>query len=377
VKEQCNVDNNDPKVHPTNADRIAKVFRDHCGIKNYQIKQSKEQDNIRLDISNLSERTIVKIYNTGKVQIQGPQNALKAEIEKLKKDFEANPQSFLRGEITEIKPCTTRYDIMLSELRRKIKESLNTIEATLEFTENPKPDIEYRAKITRNDSSLTLTQFNNGTLLIQGKTNKLFEDSCDLIEKIANPSDKEVITRFISSDETSLELFAAKYTPQLIELAENNVKKKIGVVYDYLEPYDKKWFVASECLCLTKIPLPEFSPLVMPASKAFEGFTKKLLVGIGLFEADYFKTTNANFSALNDKTNPKRKSICGKEFHADTMLQKIGVCVQTNRHFMMHSDESKITKVDSQEEAEEKLNSIFKETKEIFDYFNDLYTLLP
>ena len=44
---------------------------------------------------------------------------------------------------------------------------------------------------------------------------------------------------------------------------------------------------------------------------------------------------------------------------------------------MMHSDESKITKVDSQEEAMEKVNSIFKDTKEIFNYFNGLYSLLP
>jgi hypothetical protein len=265
---------------------------------------------------------------------------------------------------------------MLPELRTKIKESLNTLETTLEIAESPSLAIEYRAKITRNNSSLTLTQYVNGTLLLQGKTDKLFNDNCDLIERIASPSDKEVIARFISSDERSLELFAAKYTPQLIELAEINVKKKIGVAYDYLELYDRKWFVSSECLCLAKIPLPEFSPLVMPASKAFEGFAKKLLVGIGLFEADYFQTKNANFSALYNNNNPKRKTICDKEKHADTILEKIGVCVKTNRHFMMHSDESKITKVDSQEEAEEKVNTIFKDTKEIFDYFNDLFNLL-
>ena len=362
----------------SNASNIAKVFTSYCDSKNYQFKQSEESNNLRIDISNLSKRTIVKIYyNTGTVQVQGKQNSLKAEIEGLKKDFEANPQSFLGHEITEIKACATRYDIMLLELRTKIKASLDGLEAKLEFVENPKSNVEYRAKITRNDSSLTLTQFNNGTLLLQGKTDKLFHDSCDLIEKIANPSDKEVIARFISSDEKNLKLFAAKYTPQLIELAENSVKKKIGAVYDYLEPYDKKWFVASECLCLTAIPLPEFSPLVMPASKAFEGFAKKLLVGIGLFEADYFRTKNANFSPLHDSNNPKRKTICNKEKYADTILKKIGVCLDTNRNFMMHSDESKITKVDSQEEAEEKVNTIFKDTKEIFDYFNDLFNLLP
>ena len=362
----------------SNATKVSQVFIEYCKEKKYQVKPSEDDNNDwRLEISNIRERTIVTIYHTGSIVVGGPHNSLKEEFRNLKREIETNLQSFLGHKISEIKACATRYDIMLPELRTKIKESLNTLEAIVEITESPSPIIGYRAKINRNRYSLTLTQFNNGTLLLQGKTDKLFGDSCDLIEKIANPSDKEVIARFISSDEKNLEVFVAKYTPELIVLAEGNVKGKIGVAYDYLEPYDRKWFVASECLCLTKIPLPEFSPLVMPASKAFEGFAKKLLVGIGLFEAGHFKTKGANFSALNDHNNPKRKTICDKERYSDTMLRRISLCLDTNRNFMMHSDESKITKVDSQEAAEEKVNNIFKDTKEIFDYFNDIYTLLP
>ena len=354
-----------------NIDRITKVFTDYCNRKNYQVKPSEDANHdLRLEISNILERTIVTIYHTGSIVIGGPKNRLKDEFTNLKQKIETNPEDFLGHVTREMKARAQRYDIMLPGLRTKIKESLNMLGAIEEIPENSKSNIEYRTKITRNSSSLTFTQFNNGTLLLQGKTDKLFDDSCDLIERIANPSDKEVIARFISSDEGYLEFFAAKYTPKLIYMAEDNVKEKIGVVvYDYLEPYDRKWFVASECLCLTKIPLPEFSPLVMPASKAFEGFAKKLLVDIGLFEPDHFKKKNANFSVLNDKNDSKRKSICDKEKYADTMLKRISLCLDTNRNFMMHSDKSKITKVDSIEDAEEKVNTIFKDTKEIFNYF--------
>lgn len=362
----------------SNAHRIEQIFKNYCKDKNYQVKSSEYANNdLRLEISNIRERTIVTIYHTSSIVIGGPKNSLQDEFTDLKQRIENNPEDFLGNEIQKIQACATRYDILLSDLRGKIKESLKELESNLEISDNPNAVIKYRAKITRNVSSLTLTQFNNGTLLLQGKTDKLFDDSCDLVERIANPSDKEIISRFISSDERNLEIFAAKYTPALIILAEGNVKKKIGVVYDYIESYDQKWFVAAECLCITKIPLPEFSPLVMPASKTFEGFVKKLLVGIGLFEADYLRSKNANFSALNDENNPKRKTICDKEKHAGTMLKKISLCLDTNRNFMMHSDESKITKVDSQKEAEEKVNRIFKDTKEIFNYFNDLYSLLP
>lgn len=359
----------------SNAEKIAKVFIDYCRDKNYPLKQTEESNNLRLEISNLKDRTIVNIYHTSKIVIQGSKNSLKSEMDDLKGKFEANPQSFIKDDIPKIKACTAIYDIMLTELRNEIKSSLNTLGATLEITDKPNKAIEYKAKITRNGFSLTLTQFDNGTMLLQGKTDKIFDDCCDYIEKIANPAEKEVIARFISSDEKSLEVFASKYTPGLIELAESNVNEKVGDAYDYLEPYDKKWFVASECLCLTEIPLPEYSPLLMPASKAFEGFTKKLLMGIGLFPADYFKSKTATFSALNDRDNPARKSICAMERHADTMLKKISLCLDMNRNFMMHSDESKITKVDTQDEAEKKVNEIFGETKEIFEYFDGIYNL--
>lgn len=356
---------------------IVKVFKRYCDSKNYQVEVKKDSNNDwRLNISNIREKTLVIIYHTGRVVMGGQSNDLKIEFENLKNEFISNPQKFVSYEVKEIKACATRYEIVYHDVRERIKKGLTNIEGAVEVIERPSSATEYRAKITTDGSSLTVTQFSTGTLLLQGKTDKLFDDGCTWIEKIANPSDKEVIARFISADERSLQEFLARDTAQLLEMAENNVKEKIDDLYGYLEPYDRKLFVASECLCLSGIPLPEFSPLVMPASKAFEGFVKKLLVGIELCEADYFKRKDANFSALNDGTNPKRKSICEKDKHAETMLRKIDVCLKTYRHFMMHSDEAKITKVDSAEEGKEKVNSIFRDTKEIFEYFNDLYKLL-
>lgn len=363
------------KSHP-DIGTIIKVFRSYCEEKNYQIQQSEEANNIRLEISNLSERAIVIIYTTGTIVVQGKQNPLKEETETLKENFERNPQAYIGDNLRKIRACTARYDIMLPELRNEIKRSLNTFGAILEIIDTPNPTTEYKAKITRDGSSLTLTQYNNGTLLLQGKTDKIFDEFCDYIEKIANPADKEVIARFISGDERSLELSAVRYSPKLIETAARNVREKIGDLYEYLEPHDQKWFIASECLCLTKIPLPEFSPLVMPASKAFEGFIKKLLVGIELVEPNYFRTKSANFSVLNAEKNPKIKSICDKHVNADTFLKKISVSLTTNRNFMMHSDDRKITKIDNREDAEMKVNIIFADTKEIFGYFNEIYNLL-
>ena len=357
------------------ASKISNVFIRYCEGRNYQVKTSEDTNNDWwVEISDYNNRTVVTVYHTGSIVVGGPASSLKEEFEKLKEDFQKAPGDFLGTEIVEVKSCVQKYDILISDLRLKIKRELSSLEkVSVEIVEIPSADVEYRARITRNTLSLTLTQYNNGTLLLQGKTDNLLNDYCDLIDKNANPSDKEIIARFISYDEENLKLFTAKYTPELLTVAEKYLRKTIGDVFNYLHPYDQKWFVASECLCLTQIPLPEFSPVVMPASKAFEGFAKKLLIDIGLFASDHFKTKKGNFAVLSDVTNPKRLAICAKDRHADTMLKKISLCLDMSRNFMMHSDESNITKVDSQEQAEEKVNSIFKETKEIFDYFNDLY----
>ena len=356
-------------------EKIETVFKDYCDDKNYQIDKSEKANNIRLVISNLSYRTIVNIFTTGRIQVQGKESSLKEEIEAFKIQFEKHPEIYINGEPIKIKACTTTYDILLPELRTEIKKSLNTIGDTIEIFDNPKSTTEYLAKIKRNSSSLTLTQFNNGTLLLQGKTDGVFHECCEHIEKIANPAEKEVISRFISGNEESVELFAEKYSPRLIERAEKIVRDKIGDAYDYLEIYDQKYLVASECLCLTEIPLPEYSPYVMPSSKSFEGFCKKLLVDIELFEPNHFKSKKAGFGNLTDKNNTKRKSVCDKEKYADTMLNKISVCLDMYRNFMMHSDDNQITKVDNPNDAKKLVDEIFEDISRFFEYFNNNFQL--
>ncbi len=355
-----------------NAQKIAELFISHCKEKGYQVKQTEKEINFRLEVSNLRERTIVNIFFTGTINIQGQDNSIKREMEDIKMKIESSPPIMVDTKIKEPQAITTKYDIMLTEIRDSIKGLLNIIDSTVEITNTPTDAIAYRAKLNRKGFSLTVTQFNNGTLMLQGKEDALHNDCCDLVEKVANPSDKDVIARFISRDEESLRLFTAKYTPDLIAIAEKSVKDKIDVAYNYLEPYDKKYFIAAESLLLSKVPLPEYSPIVMPASKAFEGLARKLVVEIGLCQ-----TGNTDFSMLNDRKNPTRIALCNKENHCDTFLIDLSVAIKKYRHFMMHSDDSKVTKVDTLYEAEGKLTEIYRETKKFFDYFNSFFKLLP
>jgi len=343
----------------------------YCKEKKYTVKKTPKENFTRIDVSNLIESVPLSLYETGTLVVGGsPKLKLKLEFEGIKQMIAETPEILGGVEIQKIKACSTKYTILLESSRESIKDSLGTIDGAVNYYNSPTPSEEYRAKLTTGSKSVSVTQYKNGTLFLQGKEDDLFSNVCDLIEKTATPSEVEIISRFFASDEESLKVFTASYSPELLEVAEKKIRNVIGDdAFNFLEPYDQKWFIASQCLLIANIPLPEFSPIVMPASKAFEGFIKKLLLSVGFYPANHFQSKTATFGYLKDKSHPERKKLEAIETHAGTYLDKIGVCLDTNRNFMMHSDGTTITKIDTYAEALSKLEEIHGDIREIFTYF--------
>jgi len=355
---------------------IKKVFIDYCQNKGYQWKPEEDKDYIRLNVARLTEKSIVNIYNTGTIQIQGKRNSLRKELEDLKQEIHTNPEIYLGNRLEQKSSANTTYNIITQEFQDLIKESLNTIADTLLIESQPNDFTLYRSSIKKGNSKVVLTQFTNGTLLIQGKMELLFEEVCEKIERIANPSETEVIRKYISNNEPALKKFSEKDTPLLQENAKNEVEQKIGDAFNYLDDYNRKQFIAAQCLCNYDLDLPEYSAVVMPASKGFEGIIKNLLVDIQLVASNHFNAVGANFGPLCDKNNQNRINLCNMDKNMDTIFKKMDVVIKTNRHFIMHSDPSALTIINTIKEAIEKVNEIYKDTKYIFDYFNPLFNLI-
>lgn len=343
----------------------------YCQKKNYTVKKTSKENFTRIDVSNLVESIPLNLYETGNLVVGGsPKLKLKSEFEAIKQTLNESPEILGGVEIKKVKACSTRYTILLETTRKEIKKNLSSFDGGVNYFDNPTPSEEYRAKLTTGGSTVSVTQYKNGTLFLQGKDGGLFSSVCDLVEKIATPTDVEIILRFFANDETSLQKFTATYSPELLNVAEAEVRKIIGdEAFNFFEPYDQKWLVAAQCLHKANIPLPEYSPIIMPASKAFEGFIKKLLVRVGFFTSTHFQSKTANFAYLKDKSHAERKKLEAIETHVGTYLDKIGVCLDTNRNFMMHSDEASITKIDTYEEASSKLSEIHDDIREVFNYF--------
>jgi hypothetical protein len=352
--------------------KLTEEFIDrYCVEKKYTVTKTPKDGYVRIDVSNLREKVPISLYDSGALVIGGsPKSTLKIEFDKLKQNISDSPEILEGMAVIKAKSCATRYNILTQEIRDNIKNELNNIEGSREFYTGPTPSEDYRLKITVSDQSISITQYKNGTLLLQGKEGSLFTQACDIIETIGRPSEQEVILRFFAFDELILEKFTLKYTPQLIEESEKQIKTNLGEeIFNFLESHDKKWFIASECLRIVNVPLPEYSPIVMPASKAFEGFLKKLLIKVGFFPSNHFDSKTASFGILNNETHATRVAFVAKDKYADTYLKKIYLSLDTNRNFLLHSDDNSTTKIDTYEEACNKLDSIYDDIKDFYEYF--------
>lgn len=332
----------------------------------YTISKENKGEDIYVKVSDLTNRANITIYHTGKLSIGGKQSKVKEKLEYFKENIESIDFSE--------KSIHTTFDILTDQLREEIKHSFSEIDGNIKNIEDKMTM--YTIKLIRGSSSVTIRQFKNGTLTLQGKENFLYENVRDKIIQVSNPTEKEVMTSFISDNEEKINEIAERYSPELGEKAKNTLISKVDKVYNFLEEYDKKYAICSECFLISRIELPEYSAYVMPAAKCFEGFCKKILVAVGFFEENHWDKKGSNFSRLNNLTDPRRIDFCKEKRFNDHFLKRIDNSKDRYRNFTLHSDDHHITKVDSYKHAEDLINDIFKELKEIFDYFNGEYKLL-
>lgn len=345
--------------------------------KEYHYSQKEESHSLRLDVSDLKNKAVIQIYNTGKVVIQGKASSLKDELEKFKAEFEQNPVSFTDKVITE-KPIVSRYSIVNEELQDRIKEEIKSLDEITIEEKIPDRNKHYVFSIKRGTSTTTVTQFKNGTLLIQGKTNELFDKICSLIEELASPSLNEVVLRFISENEEKLLNISSLLTPELLSGAKKTLKSKLGEdLYEFLNEHDKKYALSTFCLeslsSKLRVELPEYTCIVMPFSKAFEGYLKKILVYIGIVKEEDFKKKDWSFGKV--WRNQEYKKFVGSNKYHQSYLEKLENELDFSRHFIMHSDAEKIAHIHSLDKAKEKIERIAKAMKETFDYFKDYFIL--
>jgi len=158
----------------------------------------------------------------------------------------------------------------------------------------------YRLKIvdTETRETVTVIQYSNSNLQVIGLRYNLWEDICYLIEKEIEPPISEIINRFISDDTA----------PKCDENNSGNIDKNRNYIIEllseevasYLYSYDLDVLISAQCILDSGIRLPDYCAVLSPALKATEGFTKKILIDLGIVEKIKMKS-NWRFNVAFDK----------------------------------------------------------------------------
>lgn len=266
-----------------------------------------------------------------------------------------------------------RYAVISPDLGENIRQDLTQIGEVTEITVGAD---HYDVSVSSGGASVRVRRFPNGTLLAQGAGTALWDSVCTAIEAVVGPAVSEVASRFVSASEEETSRVARLLTPQLQEDAEREVRAVLGPAFDFMSSWDKKYLLSSLILLRAQVEVPEYSCMVMPASKAFEGYVREVFLNLGIIEKadtvrkgwgvrEVFKKESKTGAYLNPRLHDY--AVQGK--HRKTYIERINNEVDRYRNFMMHSDESAVTKVESHSQAVEVVTEILKAIRDSFDFF--------
>ena len=249
-----------------------------------------------------------------------------------------------------------RYEISDAERRETIRDLLGS---AFTVEESSAPLADWVKRISRGKSRVTATMYSTGTLLVQGRLSDLWDGVCSTIESSCSPKIKEIASRFISNSEEELDKFESRFSPALVSKGEEAARGALGAAFDYLEHHDQRYASTAFCLKIAGLSLPEYSAVVMPMAKAFEGYLATLLVKLRLVTRKHLKSPNFQIGvALDSQQWAKTKVFVGKSRERKGLIKMLGGELSFARHFVMHSNKATVTQVNSAEEAGEYLTRL-------------------
>lgn len=212
----------------------------------------------------------------------------------------------------------------------------------ISIVENQSP-IYYRLKIQNKDDKFTLTQYETGTLLLQGQSTKLFSDILDKIQSINPLSDLENTLLYVPQEnQAQIKNVFDKNKNDFSEIYDLAQKRISSQAFSYLFKNDQQTLVSAigilEVVRSNKLNIPLYNPILYPFAKVFEGFVIKLLIDKAFFTFDAYKA-NPEVADIGNALRKKKlkkyiKDIRRNEF----VLYKLITTWESLRCHELHSD---------------------------------------
>ena len=235
----------------------------------------------------------VNFYDTGRIVVQGKPCEMKDALTEWANLIRAGVRSGATGAVQTRQNRVAKY-LVIPDNIENIRHVVLNLPGEVSVKENGGPAEVYRVEAHREGDRATITQYSSGTLLVQGLSSPHFDAVCEALDEHLTQSFSERATRFIPGETERTTAAAYLEKPEAENEATRWLLERIDQnVLEFLYDNDRRTLLAAagvrNALRETSQPLPDYSVVVMPFAKPFEGFAMRLAVHLGLTTEDALK----------------------------------------------------------------------------------------
>lgn len=336
-------------------------------------EQKAIEHGLQVIVTDGSNRIPINIFHTGKVVVQGKPGEMKAAITEWANLLHAG---FIAPTEANPEPRQNRIAkyLVIPDNINNIREVVLGMPGETCERETGGPAEIYRVEVRQQGERVTITQYASGTLLVQGLSSVLFDTICDALDSYLTQSFSERATRFIAGEAERATASLYLEHPEAENEATEWLLEQIDQrVLDFLYENDKRTLLAAagvrNAFAQAQRPLPDFSVVVMPFAKPFEGFVIRLAVHLGLTTEDVLKQKANEIEIGEWLVEIKQRLLDIKrygEIHA--ALDAAWQC----RHKAIHSDFAHpLSTLKTFAEAEQEVSTILRAMVRAYRVFVD------
>ena len=262
--------------------------------KGWQIFSEKDIDHgYQVIVSNGTMRLPVNFYKTGKIVVQGKPCAMRSELLEWANLVQAGMKSKSAKSTQPHKNRIAKY-LVIPDNIENIRQIILNLPGEISPKNTGGPAEIYRVEVRNDGARVTITQYSSGMLMVQGLSSPHFDAVCDLLDEYLTQSFSERAARFIVGETERTVVATYLEEPESENEATRWLLKQIdSSVLKFLYENDQRTLLAAagvrNAFQKADRNLPDYSVVVMPFAKPFEGFMMRLAVHLGLTTEETLK----------------------------------------------------------------------------------------
>ena len=241
----------------------------------------------------------------------------------------------------------------------------------------PKETIFYKVRIEKNNVALTVTQFVNGTILLQGVDSSLVSDVLSIIQKINPITEKENALMYVPKNEQKAVAAAIDTIPNIFVDLYDEAKSRISQdAFEFLFNNDQQTLVSAigilKAVKQTDLKIPLYNPVLYPFAKVFEGFIIRLMIEKCFFTYDKYQS-NSEIARIGNALREKKFEKYIKDKKRDgNIVDKLRVMWEDLRCHELHSDPAQNPQIINLADVQQVENRIGEISSSIMDGYRIL-----